>query len=98
MPILVGGMIWLIVAFIIQTGSKNKTWKEYDDSFAVWVGAACAVGAALLTVVRSRHHAWMGPPPRCLLMHLSDDSHLVCGSSAAACAGPYNVFGAASAD
>lgn len=50
MPILVGGMIWLIVAFIIQTGSKNKTWKEFDDSFAVWVGAVCGVGVGLLTL------------------------------------------------
>jgi hypothetical protein len=53
MPVLIGGMIWLIVAFIIQTGSKNKTWKEYDDSFAVWVGATCGVGFALLTLVSS---------------------------------------------
>lgn len=57
MPILVGGMIWLIVAFIIQTGSKNKTWKEFDDSFAVWVGAVCGVGVGLLTLVSSRRHA-----------------------------------------
>jgi L-cystine uptake protein TcyP (sodium:dicarboxylate symporter family) len=51
MPILIGGVVWLIVAFIIQTGSKNKTWKEYDDSFAVWVGAVCGVGVALITLV-----------------------------------------------
>ena len=57
MPVLIGGMIWLIVAFIIQTGSKNKTWKEFDDSFAVWVGAACAVGAGLFTLVSSSQHA-----------------------------------------
>jgi hypothetical protein len=30
--VLVGGMVWLIVAFIIQTGSKNKTWKAYDGA------------------------------------------------------------------
>ena len=45
------GMVWMIVAFIIQTGSKNKTWKEYDDSFAAWVGAACGAGAGLLTLL-----------------------------------------------
>lgn len=60
MPVLIGGMIWLIVAFIIQTGSKNKTWKDYDDSFAVWVGAVCAVGVGLFTLVSSWHDAWFG--------------------------------------
>lgn len=29
LPALVGGMVWLIVAFVIQTGSKNKIWKDY---------------------------------------------------------------------
>ncbi len=32
LPVLIGGMIWLIVAFIIQTGSKNKTWKDYSGT------------------------------------------------------------------
>jgi hypothetical protein len=33
LPILVGGMVWLIVAFIIQTGSKNKVWKDYPGAY-----------------------------------------------------------------
>jgi hypothetical protein len=51
LPILIMGITWMIVAFIIQTGSKNKTWKEYDDSFAAWVGAVCGVGAGLFTLL-----------------------------------------------
>ena len=51
LPILIMGIVWMIVAFIIQTGSKNKTWKEYDDSFAAWVGAVCGVGAGLFTLL-----------------------------------------------
>jgi sodium-dependent phosphate transporter len=51
LPILIMGMVWMIVAFIIQTGSKNKTWKEYNDSFAAWVGAVCGVGAGLFTLL-----------------------------------------------
>lgn len=51
LPLLVGGIAWLIASFIIQTGSDNETWKEYDDSFAVWVGAVCGVGCALFTLL-----------------------------------------------
>jgi hypothetical protein len=28
LPVLVGGMFWLIVSFIIQTGAKNDTWAD----------------------------------------------------------------------
>lgn len=28
LPLFVGGMFWLIVAFIIQTGAKNGTWTD----------------------------------------------------------------------
>jgi sodium-dependent phosphate transporter len=44
-------MFWLIVAFIIQTGSKNATWGERPDSFAVWVGAVIGGAAAVITLV-----------------------------------------------
>lgn len=36
LPILVGGTVWLIVAFIIQTGSKNATWKEYKGAWLLY--------------------------------------------------------------
>ena len=52
LPILVAGMVWLIVAFIIQTGSKNKVFEDHPDSFAAWVGAVCGIGVGLLTLVR----------------------------------------------
>jgi sodium-dependent phosphate transporter len=51
LPILVGGMVWLIVAFIIQTGAKNKVFSDHPDSFAAWVGAVCGCGVGLLTLV-----------------------------------------------
>lgn len=50
MPVLIGGMIWLIVAFVIQTGTKNKTWKEFGDGFSTWVGCVCGVGSAIFTL------------------------------------------------
>jgi hypothetical protein len=28
LPVLVGGIFWLIVSFIIQTGAKNDTWAD----------------------------------------------------------------------
>mmetsp|Transcript_3963 Transcript_3963/g.11520 ORF Transcript_3963/g.11520 Transcript_3963/m.11520 type:complete len:579 (+) Transcript_3963:262-1998(+) len=50
LPLFVGGMFWLIVAFIIQTGAKNGTWTDRSDGFAAWVGAVFGVGSALFTV------------------------------------------------
>ncbi|KAL6767359.1 hypothetical protein ACKKBF_B34960 [Auxenochlorella protothecoides x Auxenochlorella symbiontica] len=51
LPFLVFGMVWLIVSFIIQTGSKNGTWADYSDGFAAWVGAVCGVGCGAITLV-----------------------------------------------
>ena len=41
LPILIGGVVWLIVAFIIQTGSKNKTWKDYPGAYRGKQAAMC---------------------------------------------------------
>ncbi|KAK2075849.1 hypothetical protein QBZ16_001590 [Prototheca wickerhamii] len=51
LPVLVFGMVWLIVAFIIQTGAKNDTWSDRGDGFAAWVGAVCGVGSGLFTLI-----------------------------------------------
>lgn len=50
LPILVGGMFWLIVSFIIQTGAKNGTWTDRGDGFATYVGAIFGVVATLFTL------------------------------------------------
>ena len=34
LPILVGGTFWLVVSFIIQTGTKNKTWSNRGGTFS----------------------------------------------------------------
>lgn len=48
LPIMLGGTIWLVVSFIIQTGNKNKTWTNRGDNWAIWVGAVCGVGCAII--------------------------------------------------
>lgn len=48
MPLLAGGITWLVVSFIIQTGSKNATWSKKSDAFVIWVGAVCGAGVAIV--------------------------------------------------
>jgi sodium-dependent phosphate transporter len=50
LPILVGGIFWLIVSFIIVTGVDNGTWDDRGDAFGAWVGAVFGIASALFTL------------------------------------------------
>jgi sodium-dependent phosphate transporter len=50
LPVLVGGIFWLIVSFIIQTGAKNDTWTDRGDGFATYVGAIFGAAAFIITL------------------------------------------------
>ena len=51
LPILVGGTVWLVVSFIVQTGNKNATWEKTSNAFVIWIGAAVGTGVAVLFAV-----------------------------------------------
>jgi sodium-dependent phosphate transporter len=80
---------FVIVTFIIQTGSKNNQWKKYSDSASVGIGAGFAAGTAIIAGLIG----WLYLGPRILAESADRKAHTAAMKAIAAESGDSKMGG-----